>query len=108
MSRSATASGPSPEVACTLGAADLGAQRERWMILYTEAATARVATDDGVRISFRWNPVVEAQLRALVAVEAECCSWAKWAVEVAGEQLVLEIRSVGEGVRVVQSWFSDA
>lgn len=107
-SRAAAASKPSAAVACSLGPADLRAQRERWRILYAEAATARIATQDGVRVCFPRDPAVEAELRALVAVEAECCTFAKWAVDAAGAELVLEVSASGEGIAVVQSWFSNA
>jgi hypothetical protein len=96
-----------PAVACTLRPADHRAQLERWKILYAEAATGRAATDGGIRVSFRCEPAVEAELRALVAVEADCCSWATWAVEGEGDELVLEISSAGEGVAIVHSWFLD-
>ena len=55
-------------VACTLGVADLAAQRRRWEQLMARAQTGRAETADGLRLSFR--PEAEEELRALVAVEA--------------------------------------
>src|SRR6266478_94198 len=66
-------------VACTLGVADLAAQRRRWEQLMARALTARDETPDGLRLSFR--PEAAEELRALVAVETGCCAWAAWTVE---------------------------
>ena len=55
------------DIACTLGVADLAAQRRRWEQLMARALTGRAETADGLRLSFR--PEAEDELRALVAVE---------------------------------------
>ncbi len=78
-------------VACTLGVADLAAQRRRWEQLMARALTARDETPDGLRLSFR--PEAEDELRALVAVETGCCAWATWTVEPAAGAVVLDVRS---------------
>src|ERR1051325_990102 len=66
-----TAMARSVPIACTLGATGLAAQRRRWERLMTEALTGREETPDGLRLSFR--PGAEDELRALVAIERECC-----------------------------------
>jgi hypothetical protein len=93
-------------IACTLGSDELGRPVERWKVLYADAGIARAATDEGVRVRFRRDPRVERELRELVAVEVECCAWAAWTVE-AGDELVLEIGSTGDGVAVIHGWFLD-
>jgi hypothetical protein len=101
------ASEKTPVVACTLTSADLGAQSARWTQLRTEAGLARVETDDGLRLGFRDEPGVEEELRALVAVENECCAWASWDVlREAGGELVLSVRSTCEGVATLRSMFT--
>src|SRR5690349_24126668 len=67
------------DIACTLGVADLAAQRGRWEQLMSRALTARDETPDGLRLSLRHE--AEDELRSLVAVEARCCAWAAWTVE---------------------------
>jgi hypothetical protein len=67
-------------LACTLGPAD-GAERfRRWQQLAAVAApTARVA---GHRLEVRYQPgpgVLE-ELQSLAGAEAECCTFAEWAV----------------------------
>src|SRR5262245_17092614 len=96
-------------VACTLIDTDLKTQRERWITLGESFGLGRFETDDGLRLTFRDHPAVEAELRALVAVENECCSWAAWSVERAGDgALVMAARSEGEGVAALHGMFTSA
>ena len=91
-------------VACTLTAGGLAAQRRRWEQLMARALTGRAETADGLRLSFR--PEAEDELRALVAVETECCPWATWTVERSAETIVLDVRSTAEGVAALHGMFS--
>ena len=91
-------------VACTLGMADLAAQRRRWEQLMSWALTARDETPEGLRLSFR--PEAEDELRALVAVETGCCAWATWTVEPANGAVVLDVRSADEGIATLHGMFT--
>ncbi len=93
-------------VACALTPADLAAQGARWERLAARAMTERAETADGLRISFRADPGAEDELRGLVAVEARCCPWASWTVETSAGQLVLDVRSTGEGVAALHRMFT--
>jgi hypothetical protein len=84
-------------IACTLGADDLARQRARWRAL---TIVAREATPAGIRVTFA--PGDEDELRALIAVENECCAWATWSVEGA----VLTVSSEGDGVSAAQQLFA--
>jgi hypothetical protein len=95
-------------VACTLTAADLAAQARRWEQLIAGALTGRTETADGLRVSFRPGPGTEDELRALVAVETECCAWATWTVQRDGEAVVLDVRSAAEGVAALHGMFTAA
>ena len=95
----------STPVACTLAVADLVAQGERWKQLMARALTGRAETADGLRLSFRPGPGTEDELRALVAVETECCSWATWTVEPVSGAIVLDVRSADEGVATLHAMF---
>lgn len=97
---------PSELVACALSNADLRTQRERWLALGENFGLHRVETDEGFRLRFRYQPAVEDELRALVAVENGCCSWARWDVERDGEALVMVARSTGDGVAKLHSMFT--
>jgi hypothetical protein len=95
-------------VACTLGKKDLGAQAERWTRLRSAAGLARVETADGLRLTFRDDPRVEAELWALVAVENKCCAWARWEVHREDGELVMHARSTAVGVGTLHAMFSEA
>lgn len=95
-------------VACTLSGADLKTQRERWIDLGTSFAIGRDQTDDGLRLTFRDHPAVERELRALVAVENDCCGWASWSVEHGDGVLVMAARSQREGIGTLHGMFREA
>ncbi len=92
------------DIACTLGLADLAAQAGRWQWLMARTLTSRAETADGLRLTFR--PEAEDELRALVAVETECCAWAEWTVEPTAGAVVLDVRSAGVGVATLHTMFS--
>lgn len=100
------ASIPVPPIACSLSAANLAEQAARWRRLAARAMTGRDQTPDGLRIGFRADPGVERELRELVAVENDCCGWATWTVEPAAQHLVLDVRSVGDGVAALHGMFT--
>ncbi len=95
-------------IACTLSSAGLASQAGRWERLIAQALTGRTETADGLRMSFRPGSEVEEELRRLVAVEAECCSWASWAVETDAGATVLDVRSAGPGVVALHGMFRPA
>jgi len=96
-------------VACTLIDTDLKTQRERWINLGENFGLGRYETDDGLRLTFKDHPAVEAELQALVAVENECCSWAAWSIE-RGEDgaLVMAARAQGDGIAALHGMFTSA
>jgi len=93
-------------VACTLTSADLAAQGRRWERLAARAMTGRAPTADGLRIGFRPQPGVEEELRALVAVENECCRWADWTVALEDGQIVLAVLAAGDGIAALHGMFA--
>jgi hypothetical protein len=96
-----------PPVACTLTSVDLAAQRERWERLATLALSGRTETVDELLMVFRPEPGAEEELRALVAVENECCRWADWAVEAGDGRIVLAVRAEpGDGVTALHGMFA--
>src|SRR5262249_60891411 len=88
---------PRRPVACSLADDGHKAQLSRWLELRARAQTERIETADGIRLVFVSAPGVEAELRELVAVEQECCSWAEWNVEHRAGRLVLDVRSTRDG-----------
>jgi hypothetical protein len=93
-------------IMCTLSAGELGARGQRWGRL-RDRATAEVApTEAGLRLRFRADPGIEAELRELAALERECCSFADWTVTVDRGSVCLDITAEGEAVPAVQSMFA--
>jgi hypothetical protein len=95
-------------IACTLTDANLKTQRERWLALGESFGLGRTETEDGLRLRFRVDPAIEAELEALVAVENDCCSWAAWSVEHEDGILVMAARSRGEGIHTLHGMFREA
>jgi hypothetical protein len=87
------------EIACTLRSGDLAEQARRWRAL---PPVHREETGDGLRVTFAREPGVEEELRALVAVENDCCRWARWIVE---DGVVLVATSRGHGVQTLHAMF---
>jgi hypothetical protein len=83
-------------IACTLGPRDLAAQQSRWRALTIEE---REETSDGIRIAFA--PGVERELHELVAVENECCPWARWTVRNGADR-----QPSGEGIAAARRLFA--
>ena len=93
-------------VVCSLTPAGLAAQAGRWARLAARAMTERTETADGLRIGFRPEPGAEQELRALAAVETECCPWATWTVAASAGQDVLDVRSAGQGIATLHAMFT--
>ena len=94
-------------IACTLTGTDLKTQRERWNRVCGEAGTRLIETEDGVRVVFANQPGVTDELRALVAVENECCSWARWTVSFEGDAGLMDARARGDGIAILHDMFID-
>ncbi len=93
-------------IACTLGANDLAALAARWRTVRSEAELGRHNTREGLRMEFRADAGVEDELRALVAVESECCAWATWNVEGQTDRLSVVVASTGEGIVALHGMFT--
>jgi hypothetical protein len=93
-------------IACKLGDGEAGTQVRRWTRLGRDAGLGRVETEDGLRIRFRGTPAVEQELLALVAVERNCCSWARWEVRRDDGDLILNVSSTPEGAATLRTMFS--
>jgi hypothetical protein len=92
-------------IACGLNGDDKAGQAERWLRLGRQAGRGRVETEDGLLLRFRDLPEVERELRALIAVESECCAWARWEVRRDGGDLVMRARSTPEGAVALHEMF---
>jgi hypothetical protein len=85
-----------PAAACTLGAGDRAQRAARWEALTGRALRRVSRTGRGLRLDFDAGPGVEDELRSLVALETECCAFARWSVSAAGGQLTVEVSGDSE------------
>lgn len=102
-----TGRGADVDIACALGIEGVAAQAERWLRLEREAGLGRAETADGLAVRFRGGPEVERELRDLVAVESDCCAWARWEVRHAGDELVMRVTSTPEGAAALHAMFGE-
>jgi hypothetical protein len=96
----------SATIACSLSQSDLAERQERWLGLVGRAAIEAVTTSDGLRLLFRAEPGVEAELRQLAELERDCCAFAEWSVGARGTELLLDVTAESEqGISAVQAMF---
>ena len=93
-------------VACTLGPGELSDRRAVWQRLAERALRELRSMPHGVRLVFAASQEVEGQLRELVRLEADCCSFADWRVRRSGDELIVDVTAAGDGVTAVQALFS--
>jgi hypothetical protein len=80
-------------VACTLGAGDLVTRMTRWKAVATRAAGRRSPAEHGILLTFDAVPGVADELKALVALERDCCPFATWSVREEPSHVLVEITS---------------
>ena len=68
-------------VACSLTGSDFEERARRWGVLAERALSDSSRDGDGVRLTFAASDGVEAELRELVALEAECCPFLRMGIE---------------------------
>ena len=91
-------------IACSLDQIGLSDRRQSWHTLSERALLDIAMTGNGLRLSFRPGHDVEVELRRLVALERDCCSFADWSVQPDGDRLVLAVSGDDdEAVTAVQA-----
>lgn len=95
------------DIACSLSPTALRSRRERWLRLITASGLTRHEIADGLRLRFRADSGVAAELHELVAAERECCAWADWSIDPGAGEVALVIRSTGAGVAALHAMFAE-
>ena len=94
-------------IACSLGRDDLAERQRRWHALAGRAIIDLAPTGYGLRLRFRDEPGVEAELRQLAALERDCCAFADWAVLADGGIITLDVRGKNaDSVPAVREMFA--
>jgi hypothetical protein len=95
-------------IACSLERDDLAQRQRRWAELAGRAIIDVARTGDGLRLRFRGEAGVEAELRELAALERDCCGFAEWMVAGDGDTWVMDISGAGqEAVAQVHEMFAN-
>src|SRR5215208_1870658 len=95
-------------IACNLGSEAHRDRRERWLRLTRPALVEKRLTPRGVQLRLRPLDGVEEEARALVDLERDCCSFARWSVERHGAMVTIDVSAAGEGVKELHALFDDA
>jgi hypothetical protein len=94
-------------IACSLGQADLADRERRWHALADRAIIDLAPTGYGLRMRFRAEPGVEAELHQLAALERDCCAFADWAVRADSGVIALDVSGKSaDSVPAVQEMFA--
>jgi hypothetical protein len=93
-------------IACSLDAGQLAERKQRWRALGEHALISTERTDEVVRQRYRGGAAIEAELRDLVALEAECCPFLDLQVERVDAETWLEISGPPEAAQVIDELVS--
>jgi hypothetical protein len=81
-------------------------RRTRWHELADRVFVERVETPEGLRLVFRQDDGVEAEVRELARLESECCAFATWAVAEADGEVRLDVTGKStEGIAATHGMF---
>jgi hypothetical protein len=92
-------------IACSLGTVELRDRRGEWRRVLEQGGAEVQPTPAGVRIAFRADEDVAADLRRLATLESECCPFARWTVRAGARETALLVESEGEGAAAVRAMF---
>jgi len=90
---------------CSLDETDFAERRQRWRRLAARALIGAERGEGGARQRLHAADGVEAELRTLIALEAECCPSLSFELSV-GEELVLDVRGPAESAGVLDLFAS--
>lgn len=93
--------------ACALPGGELRGRRERWLRLSDAALIDKAPLAAGVLLHFRRSEAAERELRDLVALERECCSFAQWDLIQRGRELSLEVTAGRDAVAAASAMFDE-
>ena len=82
----------SDTVACTLTADEHDQVRAAWQALFRSALISREDVASGIRLTF--TPAAKNELKRLIEIESECCSWVTFALD--GPSVTMTADGIGE------------
>jgi hypothetical protein len=91
-------------IACSLPSADYAERRAHIDDITRSALLAREPIESGARMTFAAE--AEAELRELIAAEAECCSFLRMELSRSGEALALEVTGPKDAQPIIEELFA--
>lgn len=81
-------------------------RRSQWEQLIRGSLRRRADTPTGVRLTFGADGDVKERLERLVALERECCAFARWTITHEHDELVLQVNADADGGATIQELFA--
>jgi len=89
-----------PPIACSLRAGDLQQRLAEIAVIGKESLAGRETEEGRHLLRFRSDAETRRRLEAILAAEAECCSFLDLTLEESGRELILSIASPEDGQTV--------
>jgi hypothetical protein len=103
-----SAADPALPIVCTLGGADQAKRFEEWRTLARAARIAHAELPDGATLLFRRTAEIEAELRRLVALEADCCAFLAFDLDSTAKELRLTVTGPALALPLIrEGWAAD-
>ena len=97
--------GPEHPVVCALKGSEMGDRVAAWARLGRSAVVRRQPHSRGAVLEYRRSPNVETELRHLIGLERDCCSFLEFDLELQAERLVLTVAGPAEAAALIrQCW----
>jgi hypothetical protein len=93
-------------LACSLGPADQRTRRETIDRLAHDSLLGKEHIEGGARLTFARGKTTESRLRALIAAEAECCSFLRMELTDQGDALTLDVTGSADAQPVIAEFFA--
>jgi MerR family copper efflux transcriptional regulator len=93
-------------IACSLTPAEAGARTDQTAAIAGRALVRREPTPGGERLVFEDDAEIEAELRDLIAAEAQCCPFLEMELRRVGETLELDVTGPAEARPIIEELFA--
>ena len=93
-------------IACSLDAADYAARRQQTAEIARDALRSREPAEGGVHLTFAATDATERELRDVIAAEADCCSFLRFALDRDGETLRLNVTGPADAQPIIAELFA--
>src|SRR5688572_801922 len=93
-------------IACSLSAADFETRRRDTGALASEALRSREPLANGASLTFAASEDTERKLRDVIAAEADCCPFLRFALDRDGDTLRLDVTGPDDAQPIIAELFA--